>query len=289
MDWSNIPSLAALRAFEAAARTGSLSAAAKELNVTHAAIAQHLRSLETHFGRALMRRAGRGMALTEMGSQLYGPLQDGFAQIASGVRNIAEANEARPINLSVTPAFAETWLMPRLGRFWQDNPDIPLSINPSFALVDFSRDDVDMAIRFGRGDWPGHDIEFLTNADYVVVASPKIATRLPTCDLPDLAGETFIFEPGYREARRWLVSQGLTIPDGDIRHLPTFSMVIAAVREGAGLSILSRPIVERDLELGTLVSVCESDEGKFGYWILTRKNIVSPRLRTLKSWLKSVA
>lgn len=288
MNWSDIPSLSALRAFEAAARTGSLSNAARELNVTHAAIAQHLRGLEAHFGRAVMKRSGRGMALTELGAQLIGPVQDGFAQIAHGVLSATTTEEARPVNLSVTPAFAETWLMPRLGKFWQAHPDIPLSIQPSFALVDFARDDVDMAIRFGRGHWPGHDVTYLTDANYVIVAAPELAETLPMCDIPGLAGQSFIFEPGYPEARRWMESQGLVIPDDDIRPLPTFSMVLSAVRAGAGISILSAPIVARDLEQGTLVSVCASDEDEIGYWILTRKAAVSPRLRTLKKWLLSV-
>ncbi len=287
MNWADIPSLAALRAFEAAARTGSLSAAARELNVTHAAIAQHLRALEAHFGRPLMKRQGRGMVLTEAGSQLIAPLQDGFEQIASGVQSLAQDTEEAPLILSVTPSFAETWLMPRLGKFWADHPDIQLSIQPTFALADFRRDPVDMAIRYGAGDWPGLEATFLTSGNYVIVASPEFAATIPSCDIPALTDQPFIFEPAYPEGRRWLKSEGLELRDEDVRPLPTFGMVLSAVRDGAGLTVLSRAIVERDLNDGTLVSICEADDTRYAYWICTRKNAVSPRLRTLKRWLLS--
>ena len=128
MNWRNIPSLAALRAFEVAARTGSYSAAAQELNVTHAAVAQHVRTVEAHLDKALMIRNGRGMAPTEIGAALAATLSAGFGQIIEGVKQATDDIEARPLAVSVTPSFAENWLMPRLTRFWAAHPGFSLSV-----------------------------------------------------------------------------------------------------------------------------------------------------------------
>ena len=117
MNWRDLPSLAALRAFEVAARTGSYSAAAQELNVTHAAIAQHVRAVEAHLDTVLMVRDGRAMAPTEVGATLAAELSAGFRQIVEAVEAINADIEARPISVSVTPSFADNWLMPRLTRF----------------------------------------------------------------------------------------------------------------------------------------------------------------------------
>ena len=150
MDWRDIPSLAALRGFEAAVREGSFSAAARELNVTHAAIAQHVRSLETHVGQPLLTRAGRRMVPTEAGARLATDLNDGFGQIIAGVRRLSEDADKRPIQITCTPNFAENWLMPRLIEFWGKHPDITLSVTPDNNIVDLRRDGYDVAIRYGN-------------------------------------------------------------------------------------------------------------------------------------------
>ena len=130
MDWRDIPSLPALRAFEAAARAGSFSAAARELNVTHAAIAQHVRAIESQLGTSLLIRSGKKMALTEAGTRLAQELSSGFGQIIAGVREAAFDAAGSPLKVTVTPSFADNWLMPRLCSFWERHPEITLSITP---------------------------------------------------------------------------------------------------------------------------------------------------------------
>ncbi|MCL4676548.1 MAG: LysR family transcriptional regulator, partial [Pararhodobacter sp.] len=159
MDWRDIPSLASLRAFDALARHGSLSAAARALNVTHAAVSQHLRALEAEFGEPLARRDGQGMQLTEAGDELAAALAEGFARIAGGVTQLRSRNAARPVVVALTPSFAEAWLMPRMGRFWAAHPDIEVRLVPGVALTDLRRDGVDVAIRFGKGAWPELEAE----------------------------------------------------------------------------------------------------------------------------------
>ena len=150
-----LPSLSALRAFEAAARHQSLSAAARELNVTHAAIAQHVRQLEAELSEPLLYRAGRGVAPTEAGQQLARQLGEGFALIAEGVDTLRQQTAARPLAVSLTPSFAINWLMPRMGGFWQAHPDVMVSLTPNTALVDLRREGFDMAIPLRRRQLAG--------------------------------------------------------------------------------------------------------------------------------------
>jgi len=148
------------------ARLGGLSAAARELNVTHAAIAQHIRYLENCLTVKLAYREGNGMRLTPSGSDLSKALQGGFKAIAGGIRSVKADHEARPLQITLTPGFAENWLMPRLGSFWGEHPEIGLSLNPSTKSVDLVAGDIDLAIRFGQGVWPGLWAEKLMGAGY---------------------------------------------------------------------------------------------------------------------------
>ena len=135
MNWKDIPSLAALRAFEALARHGSLSGAARELNVTHAAVSQHLRQLESALDEPLARREGQGMALTDAGRDLALALGEGFARIAEGVAQLRDRRAQRLVVVALTPSFAESWLMPRIGGFWSAHPEVEIRLAPSIALA----------------------------------------------------------------------------------------------------------------------------------------------------------
>lgn len=171
MKWHDIPSLAALRAFETAARHGSFSAAARDLNVTHAAIGQHVRALENHFGQSLMQRVGRGMAVTPDGRLLADRLSDAFGMIASATHDLLDQSKSRAIRVALTPSFASDWLMPRIGAFWDAHPDIEIELLPAGKLVDLRRDNVDVAIRYGKGGWAGSKSTKLMPAGHVAVAT----------------------------------------------------------------------------------------------------------------------
>lgn len=289
MDWKAIPSLSALRAFESAHRTGSFSAAARELNVTHAAVAQHVRSLEDFFGTPLMRRDGKGMSVTDAGERLVLPLTEAFHKIAEGVLALTENQSDRPLALAVTPAFAENWLMPRLNSYWAQYPNIPLSIQPSYDLTDFRTSDVDLAIRYGRGSWPGLDAERLVGASSVLVASPELIERENLFDPECLAQQQWILEDGYREERMWLHSQRIEVPEDRVRVLPSYGMVIAALRDGAGVGVLSKAVAEQDLQQGRLKVIQEGEDTGLAYWILTRKSVLPERVKIVRNWLRSVA
>ncbi len=297
MDWKDIPSLSALRAFEAAARLGSYSAAARDLNVTHAAIAQHVRRLEVHFGHELMRRDPPGMAATAHGAALATSLSAGFSEIAAGVRALTRVTEDGPISLTTTVTLAENWLMPRLGWFWRERPDIPVTISADNAVRDLRRDGFDVAIRYGRGDWPGQRSELLLKSQTVIVAHPDLAAKLPKDYRPDhpkaaemLSVQDWAIDIGSGEFQIFLKERGIA-PDRLCRtDLDANNLVLAACRAGIGLSAQSRAVVEADIAEGRLVCLLEEDEkSAAGYFIVTNDTIQSDRVKTFVRWLRSQA
>ena len=286
MDWHDIPSLSALRAFEATARLSSFSAAARELNVTHAAIAQHVRGLETEFGCELVFRQGAGMALTDAGRTLALSLGEGFTTIASGVRDIRAARQNQPLTIGMTPTFAENWLMPRIGAFWTEHPDIELALQPSYAVVDMRRDGLDLAIRYGHGVWAGLETELLVNANYVVVGAPELASKGAGSSMKDLCALPWVFETQRMEQRVWAEEVGLDLSCTSHTNLPTNALVLSAARAGAGLSIQGRALVEGDLARGSLVCLHEAPLSTLGYYLVTRPVARSEALKTFVRWLK---
>ena len=287
MDWRQIPSLSGLRAFEATARLNSFSAAGRELNVTHAAIAQHVRGLEGFFSQSLLYRQGRRMELTPSGQRLSAALSDGFLTIQAGVNDLLAQTEDRPLNIALTPSFAESWLMPRLGEFWADHPDIELTLLPSITLVDMRRDGIDLAIRYGRGKWAGYNSEHLASARFVAVATKEYIGNRKVKGLSDLSGVKWLLESDRHDQTLWAEEQGLDLSGVDVTNFPTASLVLLAARAGYGVAIVTEAVVERDLESGKMVNLFSAESGTLGYYLVTRKEIPSSKLAAFIKWLKS--
>ena len=174
IDWRKMPALTALRAFAVTAREGGFSAAARRLNVTHAAVQQQVRALEEALNCALVWREGKALHLTPEGERLAGALQDGFAMIQTAVEGLRAQSSEKPLTVTLPPAFAAEWLMPRLAKFWKRHPDVALSLLPEPRTVDLREAGASLGIRFGTGHWPGVVAEFLTAAPQVVVAAPEL-------------------------------------------------------------------------------------------------------------------
>lgn len=288
MNWRDIPSLAALKGFEAAARAGSLSIAARELNVTHAAIAQHVRTVEAHLGLSLLNREGRQMVLTAAGAQLAHDLNSGFHTIIDGVTRIVEDANARPLTVSVTPNFAEYWLMPRLCHFWTLHPEITVTVNASNDLVDLRRDGYDMAIRYGDGVAPQLASEFLLAGDYAVVAAPALLAGRDVSCLADLQDLTWLFSPNMPVYKRWAHENGLDTSVCTIREVSSMSMITSVVRAGGGVSVVIRAMVEDDIASGRLVVLQEgSAQDVLGYHILRQQGPDPEKVKIFRKWLQS--
>lgn len=287
MNWLSMPPLAALRAFAAFAETGNLAQAGAALNVSHAAISQQLRGLESHLGVALLDRSGRALALTAEGRQLADALALGFGAISAAVQDLAGRAADRPLHVSVTPSLAGYWLLPRLAGFSQAHPDISLRVDPTPQLIDPKPGGIDLALRHGDGDWPGLDCEPLLPAPLAIVAAPSLLQGRRIDSAADLADLPWIEELGTNEASAWLATQGAGIGRGRSTQLPG-NLTLESARSGQGLLLIVRLFVEADLAAGRLVELFETRSGSF-YHIITRPGVQRPATRAFVAWLRREA
>lgn len=285
MNWHDIPSLTALRAFESAARHGSFSAAARDLNVTHAAIGQHVRALEDHFGLSLMQRDGRGMAVTPDGQTLATSLNESFGIIAAATTDLLDQTKTRAIRVAVTPSFAANWLMPRIGLFWDAHPEIEVELLPSMSLTDLRRDNIDIAIRYGRGGWQGITSTPLVPAGHVAVASPDYVTGCDTECLTDLKGSRWLLDGARSEEKLWLAENGINLDKETVTIFPTGQLAREAARAGLGITVMPAPIAAPLVTAGTFVKLCEEQDTDLAYHVLTRPEVISAGRDTFVKWL----
>jgi len=287
MNWHDIPSLLALRAFEAAARHGSFSAAARDLNVTHAAIGQHVRALEDHFGLPLMYREGRGMAVTPDGRRLADSLSEAFSLIASASSDLLDQTKTRAIRVSLTPSFAANWLMPRIGGFWDTHPDIEVELIPSTRLIDLRRDNIDVAIRYGDGNWSGVHSTTLMSAGHSAVAAPSYLKGCKTDCLADLKGSRWLLDGNRSEEKLWVAQNGVDLEEEDVTYFATGQLSREAALAGLGVTILPAPVAAGHIMSGALVKLCEEHDSPFAYHVLTRPEVVSGPHDIFVKWLKA--
>src|SRR3954470_20838503 len=170
------PPLNALKAFESAARSESFTRAADELNVTQGAVSQQIKALEEALGLKLFNRERQRLILTEAGREYLAVVRDALDRIALGTERLLQRQSSGVLTVSTSPDFAAKWLVIRLGRFVEAHPDIDLRVSATTHYVDFAREDVDVAIRHGDGNWPGLDVAKLYSERLFPVCSPKLVS-----------------------------------------------------------------------------------------------------------------
>src|SRR5690606_29608312 len=187
-----------LRAFDIAARNLNLSAAAEEMNVTHAAVSKQVKQLEQRLGVKLFERLPRGLKLTPHGALLAEGTREAFDRLASAIDDVSVPAVRRKLTISTFASLAARWLMPRVGGFSALFPDIDLQVITSARLVDFAREDVDVAIRFGTGRYPGLHVVPLFKPQEIIVCSPKLLKRGPPIkSYGDLKHHTLLHDDSY--------------------------------------------------------------------------------------------
>lgn len=243
----------ALRAFDATARAQSLTRAAEALNLTHGAISHQIKGLEADLGVRLVERAGRGIRLTDAGARFAARVKGALAEIAEAVREASEQRNPRRLGVSVLPSFAARWLLPRIGHFIARHPDIDLEVHSNAGLADFAREDVDVAIRWGLGDWPGVVAEELMDDVYFPVCSPRLARgRLPRVPA-DLAQHTLL-RADDEMWKAWFDAAGLDWPEPT--RGPAFNdsaLMLQAAADGQGIALARSSLIGHDLHNGVLV------------------------------------
>jgi LysR family glycine cleavage system transcriptional activator len=208
----SLPSLHALRVFEAAARLMSFTEAAHELHVTQTAVSHQIKALEGELGVALFRRGTRQVSLTPDGRAWAKELAPLFARLHDVHRRLRGAGRARAgeVALSIIPSFASRWLVPRLGRFLEAHADVDLRISANPRLVDFATEPVDLGIRYGRGPYPGLAVEKLADDAWVVVAAPALLARHRPRSPRELGRHTLLHDDAPGAWTAWLAHQRLT-------------------------------------------------------------------------------
>ena len=279
-----MPSLAALRAFDTVASCKSYAEASRFLNVTEAAMRQHVRNLEKALGCSLVERKGRGLSLTETGARLSATTSQSFEGLSECITAMTSENHRRAVRMTLPPSFAETWFMPRLTSFWIDHPAIEVELVPSLRIVDLRQEDMDFAIRYGNGDWPDGTATYLASAEFVVVGRPDVVGDSQSYDLSQLNSLPWLFEASRTEHRVWAEARGINFDAPQNRHFPTNSLVISAARAGQGLSVQSRALIESDLENGFLIELSAEPAGQLGYFLVSSRNL-RPPARVITEWL----
>lgn len=288
MDWSKLPPLSALRAFAAYAETRSVSSAGGVLNVSHAAISQQMRALESHMGLALLDRTGRKLALTAEGETLARSLVNSFSDIAHTVEALTGADASRPLQISVTPTFAASWLMPRLNAFREAYPEINMMIDPSAKVQALEPGGFDMALRYGDGPWSGLTSELLIRSPIVVVAAPTLVGDRKIESPSDLRDYHWLQELGTNEATDWFSRHGVDRDSGLGFTAMPGNMMLEAARAGQGIAIVAGVFVEADIHAGRLRKLFEDSKEK-GYHIVTRPGPPRAPLKAFLSWLRRQA
>jgi len=277
----------ALRAFEAAARTQSLTKAAQSLNLTHGAISHQIKGLEADLGIRLIERTGRGIRLTDEGERFARRVRTAFAELTAAVTELTTRSNPRQMRVSVVPSFAARWLLPRIGRFVAAYPDVDLDIRANQANVDFAVDDSDAAIRYGFGDWPGVGIELLLEDRFFPVCSPRLANgRLPTRPA-DLANYPLLRSDDERWSA-WFEAAGLDWPEPD--RGPMFNdsaHLMQAAAEGQGIALARTTLLGNDMRNGVLVQLfdVEVPSAKKHYLVYPARTAHSPKLAQFRRWL----
>lgn len=285
IDWLRFPPLSALRALEAAYRLGGFSQAGRSLNVTHAAISQQVRGLEEHLGYALVRRDGRALAFTDEGRALAQAANAGFASIGRTLGDLSRSREGRALAVTMSPIFADKWLIPRLRQFWKLHPEITLSLRPTASVLDLARERIDLGIRYGLGDWPGTQATYLTSARFVVVAGPDFADSDAAPEV--LARQPWIVEEDWAEPMNWLSSHGISIEGSPKMMFSTEELCLTAARQGLGLYVATAALVERDVQEGNLRIAFDPKDDNPAYYIVTPPGPLSNEARIFFNWLRT--
>lgn len=285
---AQLPPLNALRTFEAAARHLSFTAAAEELHVTQAAVSHQVRTLEDWFGFPLFLRAGRQISLTEEGALLQPAVAGALAQIGSMVQQLVDGGETGAVTVSTMYTFASTWLVPKLKRFRAAHPEIDVRVTTNEAVIDFRREDVDLAIRYGGGSWPDVEAHWLTTEDIFPVCSPELLETKPLNEPQDLARHTLIHDDHEIGWAIWLAAaevKGVDPARGPFYQSTALTIQSALDCEGV---ILGRSAIVADLlASGRLVRPFDlSLPDEYAYYVVYPPGADRlPKVRMFCDWL----
>ncbi len=292
----SLPALVSLRAFEAAARRLSFSLAGEELFVTQSAISHHIQRLESELGVALFERRTRAVALTPAGQAYYERVHAAFELLRQGTEAVRAPAVARHVlKVGLLASFATRWLAPRLPDFAATHPDIDLQLLPDIGLADVAAGDVDVAIRYGRGTWPGVRARRLMPERLSVVCAPSlVAGKRRPRTLQDLLRYPLLASHTQHpfEWDTWARRYGLDLERAQTVHLHDYNIVVEAALAGQGLAMGRHRMIAAQLASGALVEALPGttlDDARIGWWFVSARGKTSEAAQAFHAWLTQAA
>lgn len=293
-----LPPLNALRAFEAAARHLNFSRAADELSVTPGAVSQQIQNLEDYVGAALFKRTPKGLLLTDAAQTALPALREAFDRLAEAASLLTAAVDGRRLTLTAPPSFAAKWLVPRLGAFEQVHPQVDVWLSAGIELVDLTAGEVDVAIRYGAGRYPGLEVRRLMSETVIPVISPELLKEQPLASPEDLKNHVLLHDgsPDLDDScpdwSMWLAARGLRGVDG--MRGPRFnqsSLVIEAAANARGVALAKLTLAQADLDAGRLVAPLQiATAVDFAYYLVHPKAKGRlPQVKAFISWIEAEA
>lgn len=288
-----MPPLQALRAFEAVGRLLSFRKAGEELLITQSAVSHHIKQLEETLGVRLFVRKAKSIELTIEGADYLGRTTEAFGIIAGATSEIRYRAARQRVRVSVLPSFAANWLVSRLSRFMIEHPEIEVDLEPTLGLTTFETGDVDLAIRFGAGQWDGMLAERLMNEELSPVLSPSLYGDGSRFARPaDLLAQTLLESSKPVDWQLWCGEAGVDYRRGRILQLTDYNIVLQAALNGQGVAIGRLHMVRDHLSAGRLVQPFAHSvrSDRIAYWIVTPKGRrPAPAAEIFASWLKEEA
>jgi DNA-binding transcriptional LysR family regulator len=249
-----LPSTGALAAFEAVARLGSFTAAARELALTQGAVSRQIKQLEAQLGQSLLRRDSRNVAATAAGEAYAEAVRAALAQLREAAVQLMSDRHAGTLNLAILPTFGTRWLMPLVPDFVARHPDITINFATRIGRFDFARERLDAAIHVGQPDWPDAESTLLMNEEVAPVASPDFIAGRAIRSAADLGRQPLLHMASRPGAwAQWFAHQGLSAPAGPGMQFEQFSTAAQACLAGLGVALLPLFLIKGELQRGQLV------------------------------------
>jgi LysR family glycine cleavage system transcriptional activator len=285
MDHSSLalPPLETLRAFEAAARTGSFSAAAEQLNVTHGAVSRQVAKLEHWMGLKLFDRVARGVALTIEGNRLYIRTREAFDLIANNTDRWSEPRGTAVVRLTSIPSLSGLWLIPRLQQLEQGPPALRIVLTVDNRQADLADDGIDLSVRCGRGAIPGRISLQLFEEQIHPIGAPEIAAAWRPGDPEKLLNHPLIHDSDASGWRAWFASFGIDYrPRPQDRRFEDYNLVLDAAASGLGIALARPPLAQKQLDNGRLVVIDRHTvRNPVSYWMDRPEGKIRPAAQEL--------
>lgn len=284
-----LPPLNSLRTFETAARHLSFTQASLELHVTPSAVSHQIKLLEDDVGVRLFRRENNRILLTEAGACLLEECTSIFLRLADVMHKVREQSTTRKLNISLRPYFAQKWLIPHIGTFWESHPGIELALHHMIKAPNFSDGSIDIAIVWGEDNFPELSSQILVNGDLTPVCSPRLIQAHGQNPAPEVLVEyTLLDEETPENWDLWLKAVGL--PDLKPRKrigIDDTNVRLHAAINGQGVLLTCLSLLEQELRDGTLVAPFDCSLSRYSYYLVYRPEIldINPAAQVFIDWL----